>query len=92
MGKHTMGATEVQVIVNLVASYYVLLPPHLFNGSLPAVQPAYLYAFLACRQAIALIRSATSAVQCGKLMLCIFWLVCIGNIIISEGRGVTSVT
>ncbi|KAK3872322.1 hypothetical protein Pcinc_022540 [Petrolisthes cinctipes] len=66
IGKQTIGATEVKVIVNLVASHYALLPSHLFNEPLPpAIQPAYLHALLACRQGIALIRSATSAVQDG---------------------------
>ncbi|XP_042211331.1 uncharacterized protein LOC121858770 [Homarus americanus] len=63
MEKQTIGATEVQTLVHLVASLYASLPPWLLQPDHRPSEPCAFLALMACRQSIALMKTNTSSIN-----------------------------
>ncbi|XP_068248450.1 uncharacterized protein [Palaemon carinicauda] len=57
MKKKTMRATEIQALVNYVASLYAWLPPWVMETDCKLPQPCISLAMLACRQALAILKT-----------------------------------
>lgn len=60
MEKRTLRAAEVLTVVHLVASLYAWLPPWVLGSLHQPSEPCVSYALLACREAIALVGTASS--------------------------------